>query len=182
MLKVCDFLTLTLVCVTERFLCVQADADVSRMSRRRVRAGTGALVVTASTGSRTLRPGRPAWPRPLHWNTTLLLHYSINRTRVTYFKGYKALSDLGTAECCSPDTRPALRCRRTACSCHPVWRRSACVCGSLWSTLWNTQTTFPMTTRRLLALVSQVDPFSTDPQLDLYKYKSVHLVGLHNMD
>lgn len=174
MLQVCDFLTLTLVYVTERFLCVQADADVSRMSRGRVRAGTGALVVTTATGSRTLRPGRPAWPRPLHWKTTLLLHYSINKTGVTYLRGDKALSDLDTAECCSPDTRPALRCRRTACSCHPVWRRSACVCGSLWSTLWNTQTTFPMTTRRLLALVSQVDPFSTSPQLDLHKCKSVH--------
>ncbi len=47
MLQLCDFLTFTLVCVTERFLRVQADADVSSMSRRRVRAGTGALVVTA---------------------------------------------------------------------------------------------------------------------------------------
>ncbi len=73
MLQFCDFLTFTLVCVTERFLRVQADADVSRMSRWRVRAGSGAVVVTAATGSRTLRPGRPAWPRPLHWKTALLL-------------------------------------------------------------------------------------------------------------
>lgn len=64
-----SILTFTLVCVAQSFLCVQTDADVTRMSGGGVRAGPGALIVTATTGSGTLRPGGPAWPRPLHWKT-----------------------------------------------------------------------------------------------------------------
>lgn len=63
------FHTLTCVCVAQRLLCVQADADVSSVSWGWVAAGAGALVVSAPTAGRALGPGGPAGPGAGHWHT-----------------------------------------------------------------------------------------------------------------